>query len=494
MSNVKGEKKTKKKGSTSGSTVDTASGCVVTSRDLPFVVGTVACCLCFLVYGAAAASLGAALPALSTHFHQSTARLGVFFTSRGVGYTLGTLGSAYALQSSSLSQLPSLSKETMTCLAILLTGLATAAIDHLNDYAAAVPLFVVQGLGFGGLDTMANLALPEMWGIQRVQPWMQAMHACFGLGAIAGPAAVGATGYRTAFTVIAIASACPLLSLAAYRLGERLLASPGVLLYASLFQRDEDSSAFSSFFSSSSFSSSSSSSSSRRRSTIRFELEDDLHESELARHLPAAVAVADGDFCDNNGRENNSHRNDNSNEYSAVSVTSNSIAATNNDYREVNSNVNSKKSSNNNSDHQHEKENEVDDNDKVCAPLYLKLIMSSFFFLYVGMETGFAGWIPAYALAESVTTNDAAAAYLSAIFWAALTAGRLLSIPLAIVLSSATLIRFQLLCGVLSCLCAVSLLTASYAAAAATCAFVGFSLSSMFPVMLTLIDNYGFQR
>jgi hypothetical protein len=31
--------------------------------------------------------------------------------------------------------------------------------------------FFVQGLGFGGIDTMANCVLPELWG-RRLQAWM----------------------------------------------------------------------------------------------------------------------------------------------------------------------------------------------------------------------------------------------------------------------------------------------------------------------------------
>ncbi len=51
-----------------------------------------------------------------------------------------------------------------------------------------------------------------------------------------------------------------------------------------------------------------------------------------------------------------------------------------------------------------------------------------FFFLYVGAEVGFGGWIFTYAVALDLG-SETAAAYLTSAFWGALTFGRLLTIP-----------------------------------------------------------------
>ncbi len=60
----------------------------------------------------------------------------------------------------------------------------------------------------------------------------------------------------------------------------------------------------------------------------------------------------------------------------------------------------------------------------------LIILMVLLFFLYVGVETGFGGWIFTYSI-ENRIASEAAAAYMNSFYWGALTLGRLLSIPLA---------------------------------------------------------------
>lgn len=58
----------------------------------------------------------------------------------------------------------------------------------------------------------------------------------------------------------------------------------------------------------------------------------------------------------------------------------------------------------------------------------LVLLIAVYFFLYVGMEIAFGGWIASYAVAVGFG-DAAAAAVLTSVFWGALTVGRLISIP-----------------------------------------------------------------
>jgi fucose permease len=51
------------------------------------------------------------------------------------------------------------------------------------------------------------------------------------------------------------------------------------------------------------------------------------------------------------------------------------------------------------------------------------IIVSAFFFLYVGLEAGFAGWVHTYA--EEIEFSDLAATWLTTAFWIGFTAGRL---------------------------------------------------------------------
>ena len=55
----------------------------------------------------------------------------------------------------------------------------------------------------------------------------------------------------------------------------------------------------------------------------------------------------------------------------------------------------------------------------------LLIVLSVFFFLYVGLEAGFAGWVHTYA--EEIEFSDLAATWLTTAFWIGFTAGRVAS-------------------------------------------------------------------
>jgi len=60
----------------------------------------------------------------------------------------------------------------------------------------------------------------------------------------------------------------------------------------------------------------------------------------------------------------------------------------------------------------------------------LVILMMGLFFLYVGLEGGFGGWIFTYAT-ELGIASESAASYMNSFYWGALTLGRLITIPLA---------------------------------------------------------------
>lgn len=81
-------------------------------------------------------------------------------------------------------------------------------------------------------------------------------------------------------------------------------------------------------------------------------------------------------------------------------------------------------------------------------PLLVALI-AFFFFLHVGAELGFGGWIYTYALVTGVGT-ETTAAYLNSGFWGALTVGRLIGIAVSLRMKP----RFMLLTDLSGCLAA----------------------------------------
>ena len=73
------------------------------------------------------------------------------------------------------------------------------------------------------------------------------------------------------------------------------------------------------------------------------------------------------------------------------------------------------------------------------APTRILVIVAVFFFLYVGVEIGFAGWIHTYAEAIHLGGEGAAAA-ITATFWGAFLAGRMVAVGVATRLGTATML------------------------------------------------------
>ena len=125
-----------------------------------------------------------------------------------------------------------------------------------------------------------------------------------------------------------------------------------------------------------------------------------------------------------------------------------------------------------------------------ASPL-LVFLVAAFFFLYVAAEASFGGWIFTYARslkfsggAFSVTT----AAYLTSVFWGALTLGRLLSIPLAARLRPRTI----LLGGLLGCLISLGpilILPASDVVLWIGSFGVGLFMASIFPTTFAFAER-----
>ncbi len=120
-------------------------------------------------------------------------------------------------------------------------------------------------------------------------------------------------------------------------------------------------------------------------------------------------------------------------------------------------------------------------------PWGLVLLIALFYFLYVGAEVSFGGWIFTYAVAQGAGT-PVTAAYLTSFFWGALTVGRLLSIPLATRLAPQTLLAVDLV-GCLLSGGALLLWPAVPAVIWAGAAGMGLCMAAIFPTMLSFAER-----
>jgi FHS family Na+ dependent glucose MFS transporter 1 len=115
------------------------------------------------------------------------------------------------------------------------------------------------------------------------------------------------------------------------------------------------------------------------------------------------------------------------------------------------------------------------------------VLISLFFFLYVGAEASFGGWVFTYTTAQGLG-DVASAGYLTSAFWGALTVGRLLGIPIAARLSPQKII-FTDLFGCLTSLALILAFPAAYLAVWVGAIGLGLSMASIFPTMLAFAER-----
>ena len=129
-------------------------------------------------------------------------------------------------------------------------------------------------------------------------------------------------------------------------------------------------------------------------------------------------------------------------------------------------------------------EKETADQEKRRIDTRLIILMMILFFIYVGVEGGFGGWIFSYALEENIAT-ESAASYMNSIFWGALTLGRLISVPLSRKLKPSQLLIGNFSLAILF-LGLILVLPINPSAVWIGSAGLGLALSSIFPTLLAL--------
>lgn len=369
----------------------------------------------FITYGAAVASLGAALPFLESAIEDASREdLAWVFTTRGAGFLFGTILSALLLEGVSLPfgivYIPPFwfteHKLLLFSVSSVLIGGSTALLLSTTNYAAILFIFFMQGVGFGGADTIGNCLLPELWS-EEVNPPMQALHCGFGVGGIIGPALVGSIGYFWTFITIGISSLVP------------VIVYPYVLILR------------------------------------KIALAQNVSETQEETVLGAISLDIEGE------KEKGSRETAEKASLATVKVTTKSTE---------------------------EKETAA----LLPLPRDIHALVILFFLVYVGSESSYGGWITSYVLDIGVTFDKNEAAFVTAVYWGGLTLGRLFAIPIATRFSTNTHLRCQLALAIIGAVLALTVLDTNFVLACTTSALYGVALSAMFPLALTLVNEYGF--
>lgn len=117
----------------------------------------------------------------------------------------------------------------------------------------------------------------------------------------------------------------------------------------------------------------------------------------------------------------------------------------------------------------------------------LVALVAIFFFLYVGAEASYGGWIYTYTTRMDLA-NPESAAYLTSGFWGALMVGRLLAIPIATRVSPRKILLFDLLGGGIS-MSGILLFPSSISAVWIGTLALGICMASIFPTTLTFAER-----
>jgi MFS transporter, FHS family, Na+ dependent glucose transporter 1 len=157
----------------------------------------------FLCLGLNAAVIGPTLPALADQTHAALGQMGLVFLAGSIGYTLGTATGGQVF-------------DRVRGHPVL--GLAQLGVAAMIMLIPAIPWFWVllavlacKGFAEGLVSTGANTLL--VWTHQdKVGPYMNGLHFCFGLGAFLSPVLVAqlvgvSGGYRYAYGSLAIIAA-----------------------------------------------------------------------------------------------------------------------------------------------------------------------------------------------------------------------------------------------------------------------------------------------
>jgi hypothetical protein len=82
------------------------------------------------------------------------------FAVRGIGYCVGTLASAATTEIKRFY----VPKMLLVSLGALVSGISIGVFASTTDMDTMMGLIFLQGLGFGAIDTLANILIPELWG------------------------------------------------------------------------------------------------------------------------------------------------------------------------------------------------------------------------------------------------------------------------------------------------------------------------------------------
>mmetsp|Transcript_4956 Transcript_4956/g.7571 ORF Transcript_4956/g.7571 Transcript_4956/m.7571 type:complete len:564 (-) Transcript_4956:141-1832(-) len=443
-----------------------AAGCLITLSDLPRIYASFVVYGAMCGYGACIGVVGSAIPLLANELHVSRTSLGELFFYRGVGYFAGGLASAGVLSRYNSKDI--LSKELLVFLSIALSGIITVLLATTRNFSFIKALFILQGFGFGGVDTFGTIALSEMWG-QRVQPWLQARTATFALGGIAGPVLLESQGLNRTFAMcglLCMSSALGLLggymhSCCTSQQESDAETIPGLLVpVLSKLERFIQS-----------------------LSTMAPSTSHDLLSSDLHRIEECLEEIDIRSVGSASDMEGAVHDILEETEFGTTMYSSYSE-----NWAPITVNRTLSFATAKMTDRIHEA---VEHPPIVLLPTTVTATLAMHMMLFFGLYYAFSGWVPTYVLVENISSIPSDGSFVATVYFTSMSLGSFLAIPMAVVLSTTTMMRYSLVLLCAGCVC-IAFFSKYYTMLCISGALLGGAVSSMSPLILTISNDYGF--
>jgi hypothetical protein len=126
----------------------------------------------------------------------------------------------------------------------------------------------------------------------------------------------------------------------------------------------------------------------------------------------------------------------------------------------------------------------------IC-PTFVKYILSLLMFTDLGLASSISGWLPTYVSMAALDSPVDGTSVVSVYFGCA-AVGCLLSVPLAVCLSTSTLLRAHLSLVVVAVLLLCLIYSDEVAVLCASAGLFGYALSAVIPLALTMVNDYGY--
>mmetsp|Transcript_14900 Transcript_14900/g.22417 ORF Transcript_14900/g.22417 Transcript_14900/m.22417 type:complete len:592 (+) Transcript_14900:89-1864(+) len=465
-----------------------AAGCLVTVDDIPRVFATLSAYGAQLGTGSCSAMVGMALPYLALQLNVSVASLGPMFAFCGAGYFCGIYLSARAIDKDYLV----FSKIVASCICICLSAIASFSIIYSRNIYTLGMSFFAQYMGFGGVDNFSTIAIAEMWG-QRVQPWMQAKSAVYSTAGILPALLFSSYGMNKTY-ILCICLCCTSL------IGIALDWMYTLSLAGDIEQTDRASGC--SVSESSSILHSMDERMERRYSRPRtgsagssllIAVDDEVLASELLTlehtldHLSEKESLLSVDtstdlvtnildataYC-NVSSEQRQDPNFEPEINKTLSFATSRIAQKVESFAEV-----------------------LPDPTLpaiihvTLVPTSVCILLASMTFVYLGLASAYAGWIPSYVLISGMSSDPSDIAHVSSLYYMCGAVGCILSVPLSVWFSTTSMMRFHLAIIGASIITLLFMQSITLVALDVASALMGYGLSAIIPLTLTVVNDYG---